>query len=199
MDPQCGWCYGNSQNSALLYDSFKDQYDFKLLVGGMWIGENAPRGGAQFSNFIRSNGPQMEARTQMPLTNAFYNLCEDSTYTFSSIPSGCAIILAKKIASDKVFSFAKAVQKAQFHDGNRLDVIETYLPILEALKIDVDKFSNEWMSSNNQETTIQEFKQAQQYASGFPTLLQQEGEEVQVLTSGYFDFESVETYLKKLN
>lgn len=35
MDPQCGWCYGNSENITALQEVFKDDFDFELLVGGM--------------------------------------------------------------------------------------------------------------------------------------------------------------------
>ena len=42
--PSCGWCYGN-ENITALQEEFKNEFDFELLVGGMWLGQNAPEGG----------------------------------------------------------------------------------------------------------------------------------------------------------
>lgn len=198
MDPQCGWCYGNSNNSSRLYESFQNQFDFELLVGGMWLGENAPNGGENLEQFIRSNGPRMEATTNMPLSEDFYKLCKDTTYSFSSLPGSAAIVLAKQISPSNSFAFTQAVQKAQFFYGKRLDSTETYLTILRELNIDADKFEKKWMSTENVDATSKEFYEAQKYASGFPTLLIQKNEKTQVLTSGYFNLESVENYLKDL-
>lgn len=47
MDPQCGWCYGNSENITALQKEFEEEFDFELLVGGMWLGKNTHTSAAQ--------------------------------------------------------------------------------------------------------------------------------------------------------
>lgn len=198
MDPQCGWCYGNSSNIQTIANEFKDIFDFELLVGGMWLGENAPIGGEQLYDFLKSNGPQMEARTQMPLSGSFYELALDSTYTFSSLPASAAIVLIKQLVPEKGMLFAKDVQKSQFAQGKRLDRIETYESILKALEIEVSVFKENWMSENNLKATEIEFLKAREYAQGFPTLLIEQNDTLQVLTSGYFEINPVRNYLNNI-
>ncbi|GAB1308406.1 hypothetical protein KH5_10890 [Urechidicola sp. KH5] len=162
----------------------------------MWLGDNAPIGGEELSVFLQSNGPQMEARTQMPLSDSFYELALDSSYTFSSLPASAVIVLIKQLVPEKGMLFAKEVQKAQFAQGKRLDSLETYESILKALEIEVSVFKENWMSENNLKATEIEFLKAREFAQGFPTLLIKQNDSLQVLTSGYFDYESVEHYLK---
>ena len=33
MDPQCGWCYGNSDNITALQEEFKDDFEANLRRG----------------------------------------------------------------------------------------------------------------------------------------------------------------------
>ena len=48
MDPQCGWCYGNSHNMTSIYSKYKSLIDFKFM--------NA-RGGIDFYAFQNAQTP----------------------------------------------------------------------------------------------------------------------------------------------
>jgi putative protein-disulfide isomerase len=39
FDPLCGWCYGFSPVIKQAYDTYKDKADFKVITGGMIIGD----------------------------------------------------------------------------------------------------------------------------------------------------------------
>ena len=199
MDPHCGWCYGNSPNIVKLEKELKDDYQFELLVGGMWIGENAPKGGEGFSTFISNHSPQMERITGAYIDPLFFKLTQNPSYVFSSLEPSCAIVLIKELDYSKTIDFAKAVQKAIFAEGKQLDKIETYLPILESLKIDTEAFKANWMSVENLTKTKGEFLRADKLANGFPTLLIENNNQIDVITSGYFDYDKVYTTLTQNN
>lgn len=187
MDVHCGWCYGNSQNIVDIANKFNNDIDLELLVGGMWLGFNAPKGGEGFSKFISDHSPQMEATTGAYVSPEFHELVKDNTYTFSSLEPSCAIVLLKRLARAKTFEFAKAVQNSIFIEGKRLDDLESYISILDKLDIDYNMFKNEWMSEGNIAETKIEFERAKQMARGFPTLLLQTGSKYELLASGYFN------------
>ena len=190
MDPQCGWCYGNSENILQLKETLKDEVDFELLTGGMWVGENAPKGGVGFNNFIQQHSPTMERTTGAEVSAKFYELTKDETYTFSSLEASQAIVAVKNIAPEKAFAFAKCVQRIQFVDGKRFDKLESYIEIVEQLEIDTNDFVQRFQSPENLMETKHEFAIARQLASGFPMLVLKVGENYYGIISGYFKVSS---------
>lgn len=198
MDPHCGWCYGNSQNISELYAQYNNEITFELLVGGMWMGNNAPQGGPGLGQFINTHSPRMEATTGAFVSKSYYELAHDTNYVFSSLEPAAAIVLVKELAPKKTFAFAKAVQKASFAGGKRLDKIETYIPILDGLKLDAHTFQETWLSEDNIQKTLEEIKIARQWASGFPTLLQQDESGIRTLASGYFNLEKMAQTIDKI-
>ncbi len=198
MDIQCGWCYGNSKNIQTIYNTFKDQVDFEFLNGGMWIGNQAPVGGEQISNYIKSQAPRLVQYTGMPISDAFFNLIKDKSYTLSSLEPSAAAVLVKKLAPEKTVDFAKDLQRVYFTLGQRPDELKTIAPLLKALDISVEQFEKEWMLDENMEQTANEFNRARQLANGFPAFLIQKGEDVEVLASGYFDLNTMMSKLNKL-
>ncbi|MGB0871262.1 MAG: DsbA family protein [Flavobacteriales bacterium] len=198
MDPQCGWCYGNSENVSSIRKTFDQTFNFELLVGGMWLGNDAPVGGTELSGFLQAHAPRMAKTTGANVGQAYYDLATDSSYAFSSLEPSAAIVLIKTISPENTFAFTKDVQKMLLQDGKRLDKLENYLPILKSLKINEDDFKKAWLSAENIKNTQAEFSKASQLANGFPTLILQTKDGQKVLASGYFDLEQMVQTLKSL-
>lgn len=196
MDPHCGWCYGNGENITAIYDQFKSKYEFEILVGGMMLGTNAPRGGASLNQFIQEHVPPMSQRTGAIVSEKYYDLSKDSSYVFSSLEPSAAIVLIKEISPSNSFVFATAVQKAIFVEGKRFDKLDTYITILEKLNIDKEVFANRWMSKANIEKTELEFDKADKYAQSYPTMLIEENGSFKELASGYFEKQTMIDKLK---
>lgn len=197
MDPQCGWCYGNSDNITAVYNEFSGDYEMEILVGGMWLKENAPVGGAELSRFIEAHSPRMEQTTGADVGTGYYDRVKDSSYPFSSLEPSAAIVLVKSMAPEKAFLFTKNVQRALFAEGKRLDELSTYLPILESMSLDVEHFKTQWLSEANMEQTYAEFSKAGSMARGFPTLILEDNGSRSVLASGYFQLAPMVNALKQ--
>lgn len=197
MDPQCGWCYGNSKNITAIYNEFKDEMEFELLSGGMWVGKNAPQAGEQISSYIVPQIPRLTAYTGMEISNEFKTLISNSDYVLSSLEPSAAIVLFKKMAHEKAVYMSKEVQQALFVDAKPLDELETYLPILEKYNLDKEKFKAAWLEEDNLKETQQEFNRARSLANGFPTLILEVNGKQQVLASGYFELEAMRKRIKE--
>ncbi len=199
MDPHCGWCYGNSENITSIFTELQNDFEFEFLVGGMWLGENAPKGGESLHKFIEANAPRMCEYTGVEVSDKFYNLTKDISYSFSSLEPCAAIVVIKKIAPTFTFQAAKEIQKAIFIDGKKLDELETYIPILETFSIKISDFENEWLSEENITETLKEFETAKSFANGFPTMiLKDEKDAYYLLANGYFHKDEMFEKLKQL-
>ncbi|WP_281613800.1 hypothetical protein [Flammeovirga sp. SubArs3] len=186
MDPQCGWCYGNSDNIKKVVEAYPE-LDFELMVGGMWVGEQAPAGGEALHGFIQKNSPVMEKKTGALVSTEFYELTKDESYTFSSFEPCLAISWVKKNAPEKTLEFASELQKAQFYFGQRFDDFKTYIAILQKLDIDPQPFMDSWGNEENQKETIEEINQSRKMAAGFPSLFIDTTATIEKLAAGYFD------------
>lgn len=198
MDPQCGWCYGNSKNMTDIYQQFKEDFEFEVVVGGLWVNSEVPKGGAMMSRFIEGNSPRMEHTTGATVGKAYFELVKDETYTFSSLEPSAAIVAVKTIALDKSLSFAKAIQNVLFIDGQRLDELSSYKSTLDTLSIDVQQFEKEWLSEDNVKKTKAEFKRAKAFTKSFPSLIIQEKIVAKTLVSGYFNKVAIIEQLSQL-
>jgi putative protein-disulfide isomerase len=187
MDPQSGWCYGNSYNIAAVYNHFKNICEVEFLVAGMWLGENAPYGGELLTKFLIKHSPSMISGTRVSFSKAYFDSAKKKSNSFSSLEPCAAIVLVKEIDHEKTFSFIEETQKALFVEGKMLDVMETYIAIFKKLKIDEVLFKERWLSEANLAATRTEFALAKSLDRHFPTLLIQDGKETIRLASGYFE------------
>ena len=196
MDPYCGWCYGNSANINTIYNLFKDKYNIDFVVGGMWLGQNAPKGGKGLAEFIEKDGARVSKKTGASIGKAYYSLTKDRSYTFSSLEPCAAIVLVKELNPEKAFLFAKNIQELLFIEGQKLHELSSYEPLLKALDIEINTFGKNWLSKDNLDKTRAEFKRASLLVNGFPTLVLQDSENETIIASGYFEKEAI---IKELN
>ena len=197
MDPLCGWCYGNSNNMLAIKNQFETNFEFELLMGGMWLPPNTQMGGENLSRFMQDHVPPMEQTTGAKISDAFYDLANNSSYEFNSLQGCAASVLVKELKPEIAFEFASAVQKRFYQEGMPLDQFSTYEPILNDLSIDLDAFQSQWLEEENLKNTQAEFEKARGMANGFPTLLMEVDGQIGKVTSGYFPLEAMENHLKQ--
>ncbi|SFV68493.1 Thioredoxin [hydrothermal vent metagenome] len=187
MDPHCGWCYGNHKNFDEIYDKSKEKVNFELLVGGMWLKKDAPKGGKELLNFIKAHTEKIVKQTGVNISNKYYDLALDESYTFSSLEPSAAIILLKEIAPKKVFEFTYELQKSIFIDGKKSDIFSTYESILEELNINSKNFKKQWLSADNIKKTQDEFIRVEKISYGYPSLFIEKDGKTRVIAAGKFD------------
>ncbi|PCE66383.1 DsbA family protein [Sediminicola luteus] len=191
MDPHCGWCYGNSASIKEVQNHFGDSLPIEVLVGGMWLPPQAPAGGTDLYGFISQHTPRLEQTTGVTISQAYFDLVQDSNYVFSSQEPCAAFVWAKSQRPEHSVHIASAIQTLLFQKGKRLDVPESYQSLMEALELPYSDFTTDWLSAENKGKTQTEFQEARKWAQGFPTLVLQEDETARVIASGYFKPENL--------
>ncbi|TWH99101.1 putative protein-disulfide isomerase [Flavobacterium tiangeerense] len=192
MDPLCGWCYGNSNNTQKLYDKYKDKLTFEILPAGMWIGENARKQSKPMAQFIKKHDPQVQQTTGTEFGKGYFEFIENESIILDSEIPSRAIVTVKKLWASEAIPFAIEVQKARYLHGKDLNDDQTYLNICENLGLDKSDFLEVFYSETIKKETQENFTLAQQYASSYPTLLAEKEGNLYILEQGYAPFEAIQ-------
>lgn len=191
MDPLCGWCYGNSNNTQKGYDKYNDILDLEILPAGMWTGINTRKQSKQMAQFIKKHDPQVQQTTGTEFGKDYFKFIENEEIVLDSEIPSRAIVTVKKLSASQVIPFAIEVQKARYLFGKDLNTDETYLTICNSLGIDKIEFLKIFHSELIKNDTQEIFALAQKYASSYPTLLAEKGGKTYILEQGYAPFETI--------
>ncbi len=199
MDPLCGWCYGNVDNTMKLFNEFKGRVDFEILPGGMWSGTNARKQSAQMTNYFLKHDATIATHTGMQFGQAYIDFIKNrhDVLLNSEVPSR-AIVTINKIAPEQSVPFAAEVLKARYYHGKDLNVDETYTEILTRLQIDATLFFKNFKTAEATRSTLEIFKKAAAYASSYPTMLAVKDEEIYLLEQGYATYEELKKNVTRL-
>ena len=113
MDTMCGWCYGFSDVITKIHQKHKDKYDFEIIPGGMWVGDEVKKMDPHLGEFIKTSNVRMEALTNVHFGESFNkNVLGGSDRVLDSMPGAKAVVLFQKTNRDMSFNFLKKIQEA---------------------------------------------------------------------------------------
>ncbi len=197
-DPLCGWCYGFHPVIEQIAGRFKQQMNFRVIAGGLAVGDNVQSIGEGYSYIPKATG-QVEQSTGVVFGRNFKLLAEEGSYRYDSEPACTAQTVVGLIAPDKSLSFAGLMQSAFFRDGKSLNETETFTSLAETADIDPVLFSQTLQDPNTRSLTHQNFEWCREHnASAFPSLLIEIGDEVGLMSRGYRPFDTIESHLHHL-
>ncbi|MEO1653156.1 MAG: DsbA family protein, partial [Bacteroidota bacterium] len=124
-DPMCSWCWGAALEITQLKTHYSEEFDFRLLLGGLRPGTTHPWKASQ-RQYLRKHWEEIAHMTGQPFR--FDILAEEGFIYDTEIPSR-AVYVCRLIAPDKEFSFFKAVQFAFYAQNKDTNQLETYLDI----------------------------------------------------------------------
>jgi putative protein-disulfide isomerase len=105
-DALCGWCYGFSPVIKAFHDAYKDEFEFRIISGGMITGRReGPIG--EVAGYIKDAYQQVEETTGVKFGEDFLNkILEPGEAYFSSLPSALAMATFRLYQPDNTVAFA---------------------------------------------------------------------------------------------
>ena len=199
MDPICGWCYGNINNTADMFDEFKDRVEFEVLPGGMWSGNNVRVQSEHMVNYFLKHDAVITDRTGVQFGTAYLDFIKNRNDVVlnSEIPSR-AIVTVNKIAHNQIIPFTVEVLKARYLYGNDLNKDDTYAKILTELGIGQAVFFDLFKTDELSNATQSTFMKAARYARSYPTILAEKDGQAYVLEQGYVSYEELRNRISQL-
>ena len=199
MDPICGWCYGNIENTKKLYNDFKDKVEFEVLPGGMWSGSNTRIQSVQMVNYFLKHDAAITQRTGVEFGKGYIDFIKNSHEVVldSEIPSR-AIVTISKIAPNLIVPFTMEILKARYFYGKDFNLYETYSDILAELNIDEKLFFERFKSEELKSATQDSFRKAASYARSYPTMLIEKDGQRYLLEQGYATYKEMKQVVSQL-
>lgn len=197
MDTMCGWCYGFSDVITAIQEKYKDVYDFIILPGGMWTGDNVKTMNDSLGTYIKGHNIKIEEITGKKFGEGFNkNIVENGDMVLDSLPGAKAVILMQRLKKDAVFSFLKKMQEAFFIEGKDTNKLETYLEIAEKFQISKEEFAKEFLAESLTKEAFKAFSMvASMGAMSFPTVIVVEGDKGRIISQGHSTFEELDQIL----
>ncbi|MGD1848214.1 MAG: DsbA family protein [Salibacteraceae bacterium] len=181
-DPMCSWCWGISAELGKFAHKHQEDYPLLVIAGGLRPGTTDPMD-EELTNFLQHHWAEVHERTGQPFT---YDLLKDHTFVYDTEVPCRAVVTVRELAPEKTFAFFKQVQECFYVKNQNTNQIETYLEICKALAIDPQTFQHKFEGSAMRQRTQADFELTSRLGvRGFPAVLLQTGEQVQMLANGY--------------
>ncbi len=198
-DALCGWCYGFSPVINEFYENHKDDFNFRVLSGGMVTGDRiGPI--SEVASYIKEGHINIQDRTGIKFGEPFLQkLFNESNEIYTSVPAGMALALFRTQQPENELAFATRMQNAIYYEGMPPADWNTYGKCASEFGLNANEFAEKMQNAKLLELTQQEFKVVANWGiKGFPTVLLQKGEKAYVMSRGYSSADEMEATLDKI-
>lgn len=188
-DPLCSWCWGISPAlQELRLRAAAVGIPFRIVVGGL-----RPGGGdawtPQFHEFLRHHWEEVHDRSGQPFS---YGLFEREAFNYDTEPSCRAVVTARTMNPAAEHRFFERVQHHFYVQNEDPTQVAFYKPISEALALDFPTFARLFDSEEMKAATRADFSLCRSWGvRGYPTVLLQQDNQLQLLASGYTTFDAL--------
>ena len=200
FDTMCGWSYGTSDVITKVQEKYKDVYDFNLVPGGMWAGDNVKVMDSDLREFINDNNVEVEKSTGKNFGESYNKkVLDSSSIVLDSFPGAKAVVIVQKIKKEIAFTFLKKIQDAFFLDGKDMNNIKVYMDIAESFNISREEFQKLYDSEEIKQETLKCFEKAEAMGvETFPTIVVEKDNKTNILAEGYNSFEELDQMFSSL-
>jgi putative protein-disulfide isomerase len=190
----CSWCWGFSPVITRIKETFADQIRISLNLGGLRPGTTEPIS-TELRAEILHHWHEVHRLTGQPFQ--FDNAMPEG-FVYDTEPPSRAVLSFAKLQPENTFNYFSAIQSAFYTQG--LDV--TQEAVLTKLASDFsanpEDFQDLFTSDELRSLTQEHFKRSRQAGvQGFPTLIWQQGKEIETLCRGYRPWEHMADILNQ--
>jgi putative protein-disulfide isomerase len=198
FDVLCSWCYGFSATMNEFYETHKEDIDFRVMSGGMVLGEReGPIG--DLPEEIRESFKKIEEMSGRPFSQAFYDQLNKGEAQLSSLPGALALSAFRTFQPDNTMAFAKRMQEAFYQEGLAPAEAKTYGQCAEDFGMNASDFMKIMVDKDRLDHVRKEFELVKEWGiSGFPTLVYQKADKAYLMGRGYMSKDQLDESYSKI-
>lgn len=132
-DPMCSWCWGFSPVIHKLMEDYNQDYNFKLYLGGLRVGEEV-RLDENFKKKLTDSWTRVKK-----LTGQEFNLdfLKRDGFIYNTEPSCRAVAVVRELKKHLSFQYLDNLHRAFYLENS--DITDSDFLLEEALKLNLDK------------------------------------------------------------
>lgn len=192
-DPMCSWCYGFGPELSRLTEGLPDT-PLEIVVGGLRANNKDVMDEASKATLL-SHWRQVHEASGLPFRDD--GLASDR-FIYNTEPACRAVVAARRQAPRVTFAVFRAIQHAFYAEGLNvtqggvLAKVAADALTKAGFAIDAAKFQEIWASDPVIAATEADFALTKRWGvTGFPTLVLERGERLDLVNSGYAKTETL--------
>lgn len=192
-DPMCSWCWGFSP--ALERLATRYSIPLRVVMGGLRTGPQADLMDAEARGQLATYWQGVAERTGQPFSSASL---ERGGWRYDTEPSCRAVVAMRELAPHDTLRWVARLHRAFYVEGVDVTDVSVFPGLLDGFDVDPDRFAQVLADDATVERTRQDVVEAHRYgATGFPTVLFRDGDQVAIVTRGFVAWDQLEPGLTR--
>lgn len=194
-DPMCSWCWGFSPVIARIRKEYGNHVRVSLNMGGLRPGTRSTIS-TELRNEILHHWESVNRLTGQSFQ--FENAMPEG-FIYDTEPASRAVLSFARLQPARTFEFFSAIQAAFYTEGKDVTQPGVLSSIANAFGLAETGFLELFQSEEMKQATQKHFMRTRAAGvHGFPTLIWQYEDEVELLTAGYSQYEPLANKLDEL-
>jgi len=190
----CSWCWGFSPVIARIKDNFGDQLNISLNLGGLRPGTVEPMS-AELRDEILHHWHEVHRLTKQPFQ---FDGAMPKGFIYDTEQPSRAVLSFAKLQPENTLAYFTSIQSAFYTQGLDVTKEAVLTQLTSDCSIDPRTFQTLFTSNELRSLTLEHFKHSRQAGvQGFPTLIWQNGKQIETLCRGYRPWEDIATILNQ--
>ena len=190
VDPMCSWCWGFTGVRREVSEAFPD-LEWQPLMGGLAPDSDEPMDEAT-RTYVQEAWRAVSQRTGAEFNHDFWTECAPRRSTY---PSCRAVIVAGE--SGKAEEMLAAIQRAYYQEARNPSDTETLTALAADIGLDPSEFELALHSPETQTQLTEDFALRSTIgAYSFPRVGLLEGDQAQLLTTGWCDAQALASAIR---
>jgi putative protein-disulfide isomerase len=186
-DPMCSWCYGFAKTIDALLAEPGDTAPLQLalMMGGLRPFTTEPIT-PERADEIFGHWAHVADASGQPFAQAPHTALHEPGFVYDTEPASRAVITVRTLWPQHGWKYLHAVQKAFYAEGRNVTRPEVLADVAEQLGLPRADFARTFAAEPTRDATRADFAQAQAWGiRGFPALVLDQGERLQLVCQGY--------------
>jgi putative protein-disulfide isomerase len=193
-DPMCSWCWGFSPVITRIKDVFGEQISISLNFGGLRPGTTEPIQSALREEILQ-HWHEVQNLTKQDFL--FDNALAEG-FVYDTEPASRAVVCFAQLRAEHTLAYFSSIQAAFYTEGRNVSQEKVLSALAMHYDIDAQAFHQLFNSEKMKSHTAEHFKRSRQAGvRGFPTLMWQQGKDVEMLSAGYVSWEAISDILQQ--
>ncbi len=192
-DPMCSWCWGFAPALEQLQRCYA--IPLRTVMGGLRTGPAANEMDQVARDQLATYWDGVAERTGQAFTHASLRR---AGWRYDTEPSCRAVVAMRTLAPDLTLRWIARLHRAFYVDGVDITDLEIFPTLLDGFAVDPDRYRSALTDPQVHTRTRQDFSEARRYgATGFPTVLFRDGDDLSIVTRGFVESDQLEPALTR--